>query len=59
MSLSKIDGEKLFADVLDKKEAIKQTSVYEKRKIRNFPKGLVHRFVQKFLDFLKFGFYAK
>ena len=47
--LSKIDREKVFADVLDKKKAFKslKTTVYEKRKIRIFPKGLVHRFDQK------------
>ena len=40
----------MFADVLDKKEALKtlKTTVYEKGKIRIFPKGLVHRFRQKF-----------
>ena len=45
-----IDREKVFADVLDKKEALKtlKTTVYEKGKIRIFPKGLVHRFRQKF-----------
>ena len=41
----------MFADILDKKKkplkTIK-TTVYEKRKIRIFPKGLVHRFGQKF-----------
>ena len=48
--LSKIDREKVFADVLDKKKPLKtiKTTVYEKRKIRIFPKGLVHRFGQKF-----------
>ena len=48
--LSKIDREKVFADVLDKKEAFKdyKKTVYEKCKIRIFPKGLVHRFCQKF-----------
>ena len=48
--LSKIDGEKVFADVLDKKEAFKdyKKTVNEKRKIRIFLKGLVHRFGQKF-----------
>ena len=47
--LSKIDPEKVFADVLDKKKPLKtiKTTVYEKRKIRIFPKGLVHRFDQK------------
>ena len=48
--LSKIDREKVFADVLDKKKPLKaiKTTVYEKRKIRIFLKGLVHRFAQKF-----------
>ena len=47
--LSKIDRGKVFADVLDKKKPLKtiKTTVYEKRKIRIFPKGLVHRFDQK------------
>ena len=46
MYLLKIDREKVFADVLDKKEAFKdyKKTVYEKRKIRIFPKGVVHRF---------------
>ena len=51
LCLLKIDRENVFADVLDKKEAIKETlktTVYEKRKIRIFPKGLVHRFGLKF-----------
>ena len=50
LCLSKIHREKVFADVLDKKEAFKdyKTTVYEKRKIRIFPKGLIHRFGQKF-----------
>ena len=48
LSLSKIDPEKLFADVLDKKKTLKtiKTTVYKNRKIRIFPKGLVHRFGQ-------------
>ena len=39
LCLSKIDREKLFADVLDKKKPLKtiKTTVYEKRKIRIFP----------------------
>ena len=47
--LSKIDRDKVFADVLDKKKPLKtiKTTVYEKRKIRIFPNGLVHRFDQK------------
>ena len=44
LCLSKIDRENLFADVLSKKK----TTVYEKRKIRIFPNGLVHRFGKKF-----------
>ena len=50
LCLSKIDREKVFADVLHKKKPLKtiKTTVYEKRKIRIFSKGLVHRFVQKF-----------
>ena len=47
--LSKIDREKVFADVLDKKEAFKdyKNNGLRKSKIRIFPKGLVHRFDQK------------
>ena len=50
LCLSKIDREKLFGDVLDKRKPLKtiKTSVYEKRKIRIFPNGLVHGFRQKF-----------
>ena len=50
LCLSKIDRQKVFADVVDKKEAFKdyKKTVYEKRKIRIFVKGLVHRFGQKF-----------
>ena len=51
LCLSKIDREKVFTDVLDKqKKPLKtiKTIVYEKRKISIFPKGLVHRFGQKF-----------
>ena len=56
--LSKIDREKAFADVLHKKEAFKdyKTTVYKKRKIRIFPKGLVHRYDQKFEISLTFIF---
>ena len=48
--LTKIDREKVFADVLDKKKPLKtiETTVCEKRKMRIFRKGLVHRFGQKF-----------
>ena len=50
LSSSKIDREKLFADVLDKKEAIKEykNDCLRKTQIRISPKGLVHRFGQKF-----------
>ena len=50
LCLSKIDPEKVLADVLDKKNTLKtiKTTVYEKRRLRIFPKGLVHRFGQKF-----------
>ena len=39
LCLSKIDREKVFADVLDKKKPLKtiKTTVYEKRKIRISP----------------------
>ena len=50
LCLSKIDREKVFGEVLDKRKLLKtiKTTVYEKRKIRIFPEGLVHRFGQKF-----------
>ena len=40
----------MFADVLDKKKCLKtiKTSAYEKRKLRIFLMGLVHRLGQKF-----------
>ena len=45
-----MDREKVFPDVLDKKEAFKdyKNNCVRKTKIRIFPKGLVHRFDQKF-----------
>ena len=48
LCLSKIDREKVFPEVLGKKKLLKtkKTTLYEKRKIRIFPKGLVHRFDQ-------------
>ena len=50
LCLSKIDREKLFGDVLDKRKPLKtiKTSVYEKWKIRICRNGLVHGFGQKF-----------
>ena len=61
LCLSKIDREKVFADVLHKKKPLKtiKTTVYEKRKIRIFPEGLVHRFGQKFEISSTLFFYAK
>ena len=50
LCFSKMDRQKVFDDVLDKKEALKEyikTTAYEKRKIRIFPKGLVHGVGQK------------
>ena len=49
LCLSKIDREKLFGDVLDKRKPLKtiKTSVYDKRRIRIFPNRLVHGFGQK------------
>ena len=50
LCLSKIDREKVFAHLLDKKKPLKtiKTTVYEKRKMQIFAQGLVHRFGQKF-----------
>ena len=50
LCLSKIDREKLFGDVLNKRKPLKtiKKMVYEKRKIKIFPNGLVHGFGQKF-----------
>ena len=50
---------KLFAHVLDKKEAIKDYKndcLQKKSKITIFSKGLVHRFSQKFEIFLTLRF---
>ena len=50
LCLSKIDQEKVFAYVLDKKKPLKtiKKTVYKKSKMTIFLKGLVHRFGQKF-----------
>ena len=58
LCLSKIDREIVFADVLAKKKPLKtiKTTVYEKCKIRIFPKGLVHRFGQKWEISVTLGF---
>ena len=49
LSLSKIDREKLFADVLDKKEAIKDYTkdCLRKTENSNFPKGVSPSFWSK------------
>ena len=61
LCLSKIDRKKVFADVLDKKEAFKdyKSNFLQKDKIRIFPKRLVHRFGQKFEISSTLVFYAK
>ena len=48
--LSKIDREKVFPEVLDKKEVFRdyKNNCVGKTKIRIFPKGLVHRCDQNF-----------
>ena len=50
LCFSKMDREKVFAVVLDKKETFKdyKKKLCTKNKIRIFPNGLVHRFDQKF-----------
>ena len=50
LRLSKIDREKVFADIPDKKEAFKdyKNNCVRKTQITIFPKRLVHRFGQKF-----------
>ena len=50
LCLSKIDREKVFADVLDKKETFKdyKNNCVRKMQMRIFLKELVHRFGQKF-----------
>ena len=51
LCLSKIDREKVFADVLDKKAAyirLQKKLFIKKSKMRIYPKGLVDRFGQKF-----------
>ena len=49
LCLSKIDLEKVFAVVLHKKDAFKdhKITLYEKRKVRIFQKGLIHHFAQR------------
>ena len=61
LCLSKIEREKVFADVLDKKEAFKdyKSNFLQKDKIRIFPKRLVNRFGRKFEISSTLVFYAK
>ena len=58
---SKIDREKVFADVLDKKEAFKdyKNKCVRKTQNENFSKGVTPSFWSKILDFFNFDFYAK
>ena len=50
LCLSKIDGEKVFADILDKKEAFidYKNNCLSKRENDNFCQGVVHCFGQNF-----------
>ena len=59
--LSKIDPEKVFADVLDKKEAFKdyKNNCVRKTQNENFSKGVSPSFWSKIWDFFNFDFYAK
>ena len=59
--LWKIDREKVFADVLDKKEAFKdyKNNCVRKTENENFCKGVSPSFWSKVLDFFNFDFYAK
>ena len=61
LCLSKIDREKVFADVLDKKEAFKdyKNNCVRKTENENFCKGVSPSFWSKVLDFFNFDFYAK
>ena len=59
--LSKIDREKVFPDVLDKKEAFKdyKNNCVRKTENDNFSKGVSPSFWSKILDFFNFDFCAK
>ena len=59
--LSKIDREKLFAGVLDKKEALKdyENNCLRKTQNWNFSKGVSPSFWSKILGFFNFDFYLK
>ena len=61
LCLSKIDREKVFAEVLDKNEAFKDyknNSVW-KTQNSNFSQGFGPSFLSKVWDFFNFDFYAK
>ena len=59
--LSKIDREKVFADVLDKKEDFKdhKNICLSKTQNSNFSKGVSPWFSSKMGDFFNSDFYAK
>ena len=59
--LSKIDREKVFADVVKKKETFKdyKNNCLCKRQNKYFSRGLSPSFWSKIRDFFKFDFYAK
>ena len=59
--LSKIDREKVFADVLDKKEAFKdyKNNCLRKTQNENFSKRVSPSFWLKIRDFFNFDFYLK
>ena len=61
LCLSKIDREKLFADVLDEKEAFKhyKNNCVRKTQNENFSKRFSPSFWSKIWDFFNFDFYAK
>ena len=56
-----MDPEKVFADVLDKKEAFKdyKNNFVRKTQNENFSKGVSPSFWSKIWDFFNFDFYAK
>ena len=61
LNLSKIDREKVFGDVLDKKEAFKhyKNQIFTKNAKLDFSKGVSPSFSSKIRDFLNFDFDAK
>ena len=61
LCLSKIDREKVFADVLDKKGTLKdcKNNGLWKTQIKNFSKGVSPSFWSKISDLFNFDFYDK